>query len=164
MVPEAVDTACWQKQMELNLTSVMMTCRAALPHMIDQGHGVVVNISSIASIRYLGKPQIGYSAAKAALQQYTKTSAIIHAKNNIRMNCVLPGLMHTAMLDRMADKYADGDYKGFVDKRNKQVPIGCMGTADDVANATLFLASDEARYITGTELIVDGGVTATIPE
>ena len=164
MVPEAVDTACWQKQMDLNLNSVMMTCRAALPHMIDQGHGVVVNISSIAGIRYLGKPQIGYSAAKAALQQYTKASAIIHAKNNIRMNCVLAGLMHTAMLDRMADKYADGDYEGFVDKRNKQVPTGSMGTAEDVANATLFLASDEARYITGTELIVDGGVTATIPE
>ena len=164
MSPEAVDTACWQKQMELNLNSVMMTCRAALPHMIDQGHGVIVNISSIAGIRYLGKPQIGYSAAKAALQQYTKTSAIIHAKNNIRMNCVLPGLMHTAMLERMVNKYADGDYEGFVDKRNNQVPMGCMGTADDVANATLFLASDEARYITGTELIVDGGVTAAVPE
>ena len=64
-----------------------------------------------------------------------KLSAIIHAKNNIRMNCVLPGLMHTAMLERMADKYADGvDYEGFVDKRNNQVPMGCMGTADDVAN------------------------------
>ncbi|MBU28662.1 MAG: 3-oxoacyl-ACP reductase [Gammaproteobacteria bacterium] len=164
MTPAAVDTACWREQLELNLNSVMMTCRAALPHMIDQGHGVVVNISSIAGIRYLGKPQIGYSAAKAALQQYTKTSAIIHAKNNIRMNCVLPGLMHTAMLNRMADEYADGDFEGYIDKRNKQVPLGCMGTAEDVANATLFLASDEARYITGTELIVDGGVTATIPD
>ncbi len=162
MTPESVDTACWQEQLELNLNSVMMTCRAALPHMIDQGYGVVVNISSIAGIRYLGKPQIAYSAAKAALQQYTKTSAIIHAKNNVRMNCVLPGLMYTAMLTRMADKYADGDFHGFIDKRNKQVPMGCMGTAEDVANATLFLASDEARYITGTELIVDGGVTATI--
>ena len=68
------------------------------------------------------------------------------------------------MLERMADKYADGDYKGFVEKRNNQVPMGRMGSAEDVANATLFLASDEARYITGTELIVDGGVTATIPD
>ena len=164
MSPEAVDTASWQRQLELNLNSVMMTCRAALPYMIDQGHGVIVNISSIAGIQYLGKPQVGYSAAKAALQQYTKTSAIIHAKNNIRMNCVLPGLMHTAMLERMADKYADGNYQSFVEKRHNQVPIGHMGSAEDVAHATLFLASDEARYITGTELIVDGGVTATIPE
>jgi NAD(P)-dependent dehydrogenase (short-subunit alcohol dehydrogenase family) len=72
--------------------------------------------------------------------------------------------MHTAMIERMAEKYADGDYQGFVQKRHNQVPIGHMGTAEDVAQAALFLASDEARYITGTEIIVDGGVTATIPD
>lgn len=164
MVPESVDTIIWQQQMDLNLNSVMMSCRAALPQMINQGGGVIINISSIAGIRYLGKPQIAYSAAKAALQQYTKTSAVIHARNNIRMNCVLPGLMHTAMVERMAEKYADGDYQGFVQKRHNQVPMGSMGSADDVAHAALFLASDEARYITGTELVVDGGITATIPE
>jgi len=80
------------------------------------------------------------------------------------MNCVLPGLMHTAMVERMAVKYAEGDYDGFVQKRHNQVPMGKMGTAEDVAHAALFLASDEARYITGTELVVDGGITATIPE
>lgn len=164
IVPENVDNTVWQQQMDLNFNSVMMACRAALPQMIEQGGGVIVNISSIAGIRYLGKPQIAYSAAKAALQQYTKTSAVIHAPNNIRMNCVLPGLMHTAMVERMAEKYADGDYQGFVQKRHNQVPMGRMGSAEDVAHAALFLASDEARYITGTELVVDGGVTATIPE
>ena len=164
ILPESVDNTVWQQQMDLNFNSVMMTCRAALPQMIKQGGGVIVNISSIAGIRYLGKPQIAYSAAKAALQHYTKTSAVIHAPNNIRMNCVLPGLMHTAMIDRMAEKYADGDYQGFVQKRHNQVPMGRMGSAEDVAHAALFLASDEARYITGAELIVDGGVTATIPE
>lgn len=164
MLPENVDSSVWQKQLDLNLNSAMMACRAALPQMIEQGRGAIVNISSIAGIRYLGKPQIAYSTAKAALQQYTKTSAVIHAPNNIRMNCVLPGLMHTAMIERMAEKYADGDYQGFVQKRHNQVPIGHMGTAEDVAQAALFLASDEARYITGTEIIVDGGVTATIPD
>ena len=164
IVPESADNTVWQQQMDLNFNSVMMACRAALPQMIEQGGGVIVNISSIAGIRYLGKPQIAYSAAKAALQQYTKTSAVIHAPNNIRMNCVLPGLMHTAMVERMAEKYADGDYQGFVQKRHNQVPMGRMGSAEDVAHAALFLASDEARYITGTELVVDGGVTATIPE
>ena len=79
------------------------------------------------------------------------------------MNCIQAGLMHTAMVHRMADKYADGDYEGFVQKRHKQVPMGRMGTAQDVANAALFLVSDEASYITGTELVVDGGVTASIP-
>jgi NAD(P)-dependent dehydrogenase (short-subunit alcohol dehydrogenase family) len=67
------------------------------------------------------------------------------------------------MVQRMADKYADGDYEGFVQKRHEQVPMGRMGTAQDVAHAALFLVSDEASYITGTELVVDGGVTASIP-
>lgn len=163
MTPEDVDTEIWRQQLDLNLGSVMMTCRAALPHMLAAKSGVVVNISSIAGMRYLGKPQIAYSAAKAALIQYTRTSALIHARNNIRMNCVIPGLMLTAMVKKMADKYADGDYQGFVAKRHNQVPVGYMGTADDVAYAALYLASDEARYITGTEIIVDGGITATIP-
>ena len=131
--------------------------------MIEQGGGVILNVSSIAASRYLGKPQIAYSAAKAALQQYTKTSAIILARQQIRMNCIQAGLMHTAMVLRMADKYADGDYEGFVQKRHEQVPMGRMGTAQDVAHAALFLVSDEASYITGTELVVDGGVTASIP-
>ncbi len=164
MLPENVDSTIWQQQLDLNMNAVMMTCRAALPHMLACKKGAIVNISSVAGIRYLGKPQIAYSAAKAALIQYTKTSAIIHARHGIRMNCVLPGLMHTAMVERMAEKYAEGNYDAFVAKRHNQVPMGCMGTAQDVAHAALFLASDEARYITGTEIIVDGGITATIPE
>jgi len=164
MLPQSADSSVWQKQLELNLTSAMMTCRAVLPHMLAAGCGAIVNISSIAGIRYLGKPQIAYSAAKAGLIQYTRSSAVIHAANNIRMNCVLPGLMHTAMVERMAEKYAAGDYDGFVKKRHNQVPAGKMGTASDVAHAALFLAADESRYITGTELVVDGGITATIPE
>ena len=163
MSPENVDTKVWQAQIDLNLNSAMLTCKATIPQMIKQGRGVILNISSIAAARYLGKPQIAYSAAKAALQQYTKTSAIILARQNIRMNCIQAGLMHTAMVKRMADKYAGGDYEGFVRKRHDQVPMGRMGSAQDVANAALFLVSDEASYITGTELLVDGGVTATIP-
>jgi NAD(P)-dependent dehydrogenase (short-subunit alcohol dehydrogenase family) len=161
--PDSLDSDVWRAQIDLNLNSAMLTCRAAIPHMINQGGGVVLNISSIAATRYLGKPQVAYSAAKAALQQYTKSSAIILARQNIRMNCIQAGLMHTAMVHRMADKYADGDYEGFVKKRHEQVPMGRMGTAQDVANAALFLVSDEASYITGTELVVDGGVTASIP-
>ncbi|MDC1035954.1 SDR family oxidoreductase, partial [Alphaproteobacteria bacterium] len=85
------------------------------------------------------------------------------AKNNIRLNCVVPGLMHTPLVDRLAKKYADGDYNGFVNHRNSQVPMGRMGESWDVANAVLFLCSDEAKYITGTEIIVDGGLTASTP-
>ncbi len=163
MFPEDADTAVWQKQFALNLDAAFITSRAAIPHMKANGGGSIVNISSVAGIRYLGKPQIGYSAAKAALQHYSKTSAVILAPDNVRINCVLPGLMMTPMVSRMAEKYAGGDLEGFIATRNAQVPMGVMGTAHDVANAVLFLVADESRYITGTEIIVDGGVTATIP-
>ena len=162
--PADADTKIWREQLALNLDSVMFCTRAALPAMIAAGNGAIVNISSVAGIRHLGKPQIGYNTAKAALQQFTKTSAVLHAKDGIRMNCVLPGLMFTPMVRRMANRYAGGDYDGYVAKRHAQVPMGHMGAAEDVAHAALFLASDEARYVTGTELIVDGGITATIPE
>ena len=125
--------------------------------------GSIVNISSVAGLRYIGKPQVGYSASKAALIQMTKTTAIIEAKKNIRLNCVVPGLMHTALVERLATKYADGDYEGFVKQRHDQVPMGRMGESWDVAHAVLFLCSDEAKYITGTEIIVDGGLTAATP-
>ena len=162
--PADADTAVWRAQLALNLDSAMYCTRAALPSMIAAGKGAIVNISSVAGIRHLGKPQIGYNTAKAALQQFTKTSAVLHAKDGIRMNCVLPGLMYTPMVRRMAEKYAGGDYEAYVAKRHAQVPMGQMGTAEDVAHAALYLASDEARYVTGTDLIVDGGITATIPE
>lgn len=163
MSPEDANTDVWQKQFALNLDAAFMASRATLPHMKTMGGGAIVNISSVAGIRYLGKPQIAYSAAKAALQHYTKSSAVIMAPHKVRMNCVLPGLMMTPMVTRMAEKYAGGDLEGFIATRNGQVPMGVMGTAHDVANAVLFLVADESHYITGTEIIVDGGVTATIP-
>ena len=125
--------------------------------------GSIVNISSVAGLRYVGKPQVGYSASKAALIQMTKTTAVIEAKKNIRLNCVVPGLMHIPLVERLANKYADGDYAGFVKRRHDQVPLGRMGESWDVAHAVLFLCSDEAKYITGTEIIVDGGRTAATP-
>ena len=164
LAPADADTKVWRNQLALNLDSVMYCTRAVLPAMIAAGKGAIVNISSVAGVRHLGKPQIGYNTAKAALQQFTKTSAVLHAKDGIRMNCVLPGLMFTPMVRRMAEKYAGGDYDNYVTKRHAQVPTGSMGTAEDVAHAALYLASDEARYVNGTDLIVDGGITATIPE
>lgn len=150
----------WSAQFQLNATTAFLGCKYAIPIMERQGGGVIVNISSIAGQRYIGKPQVGYAAAKAALIQFTKTSAVIHAAANIRMNCVVPGLMHTPLVNRLAERYAGGDYEGFVAKRHAQVPMGHMGDAWDVAHAALFLASDEARYVTGTEIVVDGGITA----
>ena len=162
--PLHADTETWRAQLALNLDSTFYCMRAVLPTMIHAGKGAIVNISSIAGIRHLGKPQIAYNTAKAGLQQLTKTSALMHAKDGIRMNCILPGLINTKMVKRMAKKYGDGDYESYAAKRNKQVPVGYMGAPEDVAYAALYLASDEASYITGTELIVDGGITAMIPK
>jgi NAD(P)-dependent dehydrogenase (short-subunit alcohol dehydrogenase family) len=150
----------WDAQFRLNATAAFLACKHAIPVMERGGGGAVVNIASIAATRYIGKPQVGYAAAKAALVQFTRTTAIIHAASGVRLNCVLPGLMHTPLVERLAAKYAGGDYEGFVSKRHAQVPMGRMGDAWDVAHATLFLASDEARYVTAAEIVVDGGITA----
>jgi len=128
--------------------------------MEKQGKGAVVSISSVAGLRYIGKPQVAYAAGKAALMQLTKTTAVLYAPKGVRLNTVVPGLMFTPLVQRLAEKYAKGDFEGFVAHRHQQVPMGHMGEAWDVANAVLFLASDEAKYITGQEIVVDGGITS----
>ena len=157
--PVTMDEAVWDEQMDVNLKSAFLACKHVLPEMERQGGGSVVNISSIAGLRYVGKPQVAYAASKAALMQMTQTTAVIYAARGIRLNCVVPGLMFTPLVKRLADKYAKGDFEGFVAQRHQQVPMGRMGDAWDVANAVLFLASDESRYITGQQLVVDGGIT-----
>lgn len=158
--PETMDEVVWRSQLDLNLTSAFLTTKAALPFMASQGSGAIVNISSIAGQRWVGKDQVGYAAAKAGLIHFTKVTAVAYGAKGVRLNCVVPGLMLTPLVERLAERYNAGDYEGMVAKRNAQVPIGRMGDAWDVAHAALFLASDEARYITGTELVVDGGITA----
>ena len=161
--PVEIDSSTWQKQFTLNIDTAYFCMKFVIPIMEKNSGGSIVNISSVAGLRYIGKPQVGYSASKAALIQMTKTTAIIEAKKNIRLNCVVPGLMHTPLVERLAMKYAAGDYEGFVKRRHNQVPMGRMGESWDVAHAVLFLCSDEAKYITGTEIIVDGGLTAATP-
>jgi len=158
--PETMDEDVWRRQLDLNLTSAFLTSKAALPVMVDQGSGAIVNISSIAGQRWVGKDQVAYASAKAGLIQFTKVTAVSYAAKGVRMNCVVPGLMLTPLVQRLAQKYNAGDFEGMVARRAAQVPMGRMGDAWDVAHAALFLASDEARYVTGTELVVDGGITA----
>jgi NAD(P)-dependent dehydrogenase (short-subunit alcohol dehydrogenase family) len=110
------------------------------------------------SHHYIGTPHVAYAAAKAALMHSTRTTAMIYARRGIRRNSVVPGLMDTPLVRRLADLPAGGDLEGFTARREAQVPMGHMGDARDVAHAVL--ASDEARHITGTELVVDGGLTA----
>ena len=157
--PVAMDEAVWDEQMDVNVKSAFLTCKHVLPIMESQGGGSVVNISSIAGLRYVGKPQVAYAAGKAALMQMTQTTAVIYAARQIRLNSVVPGLVFTPLVKRLADKYAKGDFEGFVAHRHNQVPMGRMGDAWDVAHAVLFLAADESRYITGQQIVVDGGIT-----
>ncbi len=148
----------WDEQMAVNLKSAFLTCKHVIPLMEQQGGGSIVNISSIAGLRYVGKPQVAYAASKAALMQMTQTTAVIYAPKMIRLNSVVPGLMFTPLVSRLANKYAQGDFEGFVATRHKQVPMGHMGDAWDVAHAVLFLAADESKYITGQQIVVDGGI------
>ena len=159
--PVTMTEAVWDEQLDVNVKSAFLGCKHVLPIMEAQGGGSVVNISSIAGLTYIGKPQVGYSAGKAALMQMTKATAVIYADRNIRLNSVVPGLIFTPLVKRLADKYAKGDFEGFVEHRHKQVPMGRMGDAWDVAHAVLFLAADESRYITGQQIVVDGGITST---
>lgn len=158
--PVDISEDIWRSQLELNLTSAYLTCKRVIPVMEKQGGGAIVNIASIAGLRYIGKPQVGYSAAKAALIQFTRVTAVIYAPKKVRLNCVVPGIMFTPLVTRLAERYAGGDLEGFIAHRHAQPPVGHMGDAWDVAHAVVFLASDEARYITGTEIVVDGGITA----
>lgn len=156
--PVEMSEQTWDDQLDVNVTSAFLTCKHVLPVMEKQGSGSVISISSVAGYRYIGKPQVGYAAGKAALMQFTKTTAVIYAQKGIRLNCVAPGLMFTPLVERLANKYAKGDFEGFVAHRHQQVPMGKMGDAWDVANTVLFLASDESRYITAQTIVVDGGI------
>jgi NAD(P)-dependent dehydrogenase (short-subunit alcohol dehydrogenase family) len=161
--PVDMTETVWDAQIEVNLKGAFLACKHVLPVMRRQGAGSVINVSSVAGLRYVGKPQVAYAAAKAALIQFTRTTAVIHAAEGIRLNCVVPGLMHTPLLENLVQKYAQGDPDGFLARRNNQIPMKHMGDAWDTAHAALFLAADESRYVTGTEIVIDGGLIASTP-
>ena len=152
----------WDLVCDVNLKSVFLTCKSVLPHMERQGCGAIVNVASIAGIRWLGVPYISYSATKAAVIQFSQSVALQYAARNIRCNSILPGLMDTPMARKsVAEAYSGGDVEKMIAIRDAQAPMGRQGDAWDVAYAALFLASDEAKYVTGTQLVVDGGFTCS---
>jgi NAD(P)-dependent dehydrogenase (short-subunit alcohol dehydrogenase family) len=155
----------WDRVFAVNLKSAFLAMKHVIPVMRRQGGGSIINISSIASIRHLGISYVTYATSKAAMNQMTRTTAVEFAADHIRVNAILPGLMKTPMVEHsagLAASYAKGDIEAMWRARDAQVPMGHMGEAWDVANAALFLASDESRYITGIELVVDGGITLKV--
>ena len=159
--PVTMSEEVWDAQMQVNLKTVFLCMKHVLPIMERQRSGAVVCISSIAALRYIGKPQVAYAATKAAIIQLTNTTAVIYADRGIRLNTVIPGLMNTPLVHTLAKKYNNGDYDSMVTMRNAQVPTGRMGESWDVAQAALFLASDDAKYITASQIVVDGAITAS---
>lgn len=160
--PEELTEANWDRLTAINLRSMYLTMKYALPHMVQAGGGAIVNISSIAAQRYIGYPSASYSTSKGAIVQLTQNVAIQYAAKGVRANCVLPGLMDTPQIRAYVTSGYGGDAEEMIAKRNALCPTGAMGNAWDVAYASLFLASDEARYITGQTVVVDGGITARV--
>jgi len=157
-----VDTSeeTWDRVMAINLKSMFLTIKYVIPNMTIQGTGVITNISSIASIRYTGVNYVTYYTSKAGILGLTMSVAMEYAAKGIRCNAILPGLMNTPMVvEPLKGVYGHGDVQKMIEVRDRQCPMGKMGDAWDVAHAALFLASDEAKYITGATIVVDGGIT-----
>lgn len=153
--PLDLDEAAFAAAMDVNVGSVFRTAKAALPALVAR-RGVIINISSIAAIRWTGYPYFAYYAAKAAVNQATVALAMQYAGHGIRANCVVPGMIDTPLIYNQIAAHYDS-VAAMVAARSRSVPLGRMGTAWDVANAAVFLASDRAAFITGVCLPVDGG-------
>ncbi|HXJ83392.1 MAG TPA: SDR family NAD(P)-dependent oxidoreductase [Candidatus Methylomirabilis sp.] len=147
-----VEETEWEQVMRVNVTGMMLASKHAIPAMAAGG-GAIVNISSISALRPRGLTP--YSASKGAVIALTRAMAVDHAAQGIRVNCIAPGPVYTPMV------YSGGMSDELRDRRRRASPLGIEGTGWDVGHAALFLASDEARYITGVVLPVDGGVTLT---
>ena len=147
----------WDQIMDVNGKGVFLGTRAALPVMLTNGNGSIINISSIAGMVGLG-PGSGagsaYASSKGAVRLLTKSTAVQYATDGIRCNSVHPGYIDTAMTARMMSE------PGMRETRISATPLGRIGTVDDIANGVLFLASDESSFMTGSELVIDGGYTA----
>ena len=158
--PVEMTEEVWNTQVDHNLKSVFLMCKHVLPLMKAQGSGAIVNISSTSGMRWTGSAQVAYASTKAGVIQFGRVVAVQYAKDGIRVNTVVPGQLYTPMVDvRLAKQRAGGDVTALLKQRQSRIPLPFMGDGRDTANAALFLASDEARFITGTELVVDGGMS-----
>jgi NAD(P)-dependent dehydrogenase (short-subunit alcohol dehydrogenase family) len=165
--PVSMSVEIWDSQIDLNLKTAFLGCKHVLPVMEQQFEregrgGAIVNVSSIAHMSHQvgGRVMVAYAASKAGLGAFGRATAIAYVKKGIRVNTVVVGMINTPLVQaRLAGQLGLNEDE-LVAKRNALVPMGRMGEAWDIANAVVFLASDEAAYITGTQIVVDGGVTA----
>jgi NAD(P)-dependent dehydrogenase (short-subunit alcohol dehydrogenase family) len=144
----------WDRVMNVDLKGPFWCVKYAVPYLLKSGGGSVVNVCSIMGM--LAGPTTGYNTAKGALRQLTKCDAFNYAKDKIRFNSVYPGNIITPLFKKLASK-SPGGVQGSIEKESQRIPLGRMGLPEDIANGILFLASDESSYVTGAELIIDGG-------
>jgi len=162
---EEATLADWQKLVAVNMTGVFLGTKLCAPALREAAKGsphgsAIVNLASTSGIRWTGSAQVAYAACKAAVIQLGRVVAVQYAARGIRVNTVVPGQMHTPMVEvRLAGQRTGGDVEALIKQRVSRIPMGFAGDGRDTANAILFLASDDARFITGTELVVDGGMS-----
>jgi NAD(P)-dependent dehydrogenase (short-subunit alcohol dehydrogenase family) len=158
--PLDVSEADWDKLMAVNVKSMFLTCRAVIPHMLKQGGGSIINNSSSAGIRFT-YANVAYSASKGAVRQLSQNIGVQYAAKGIRCNAVMPGYIATPRITDRLKRSNPKDYEEKIRQRQLAVPTGTLGTAWDVAYGVLYLASDESKFVNATELVIDGGQTAS---
>ena len=151
-----IEEDSWQRVLDVNLKSMAFISKFAVPAMIDSGGGSIINISSVDGIRAGMSHSITYAASKGGVIAMTRAMAVHHGRANIRVNCIAPGMIYTSMVEAVNEKRRE--------LRRQIAPLGTEGTAEDVALAAVFLASDESRWITGVLLPVDAGLMAAGPQ
>ena len=156
--PEETSLEDWDRVQKINVESMLIASKLILPIMVKQGGGNVIGVSSVAGIRYLGFPHLAYNVTKAAVIHFIRMLAQQYATQGIRANTIVPGLIDTPRVRRLATSSSADDVEKLRQARDKQVPMGRMGTPWEIATVATFLASSDAAYITGTEIVVDGGL------
>ncbi len=151
-----IEEDSWQRVLDVNLKSMAFISKFAVPAMIDSGGGSIINISSVDGIRAGMSHSITYAASKGGVIAMTRAMAVHHGRDNIRVNCIAPGMIYTSMVEAVNEERRE--------LRRQIAPLGTEGTAEDVALAAVFLASDESRWITGVLLPVDAGLMAAGPQ
>ena len=157
--PVELSEAEWDRVVDTNLKAIFLTCKYVLPHLERQKGGAIINISSMAAVRFAPYPMLSYSASKAGVNALTRSIAMQYAARGIRVNAIMPGLIRTPMAIEGIVSALGIDKQELIRMRDAAVPMQHMGEAWDVAYAALFLASDEAKYVTGVVLPVDGGLS-----
>ncbi|HCR98933.1 MAG TPA: 3-oxoacyl-ACP reductase [Halomonas sp.] len=162
---EQTSPADWRRISDANLTSLHVATSAVLPSMREKASGVILTTSSIAAVRDVGYPHLAYGTTKAAAIHFMRLLAMENACYGIRANTIIAGLIDTPRIEKtLANSYGKKTSDEMRAARAMQCPLGRMGTGFDIAEAALFLASDKASYISGTEILIDGGLSATVQQ